>query len=103
MRRSSRDWRPAADPGTMTIRHRIGVLLAEPRTVSSLAHELRLTRPEVEDHVRHLIRSARATGRRVAVEPAKCRSCGYLFNEDKITKPGKCRSEEHTSELQSRS
>ena len=74
----------------MTIRRRIGVLLAEPRTVSSLAHELRLTRPEVEDHVRHLIRSARATGRRVAVEPAKCRSCGYLFNEDKITKPGKC-------------
>jgi transcriptional regulator len=74
----------------MTLRRRIGALLAEPRTLSSLAHELRLTRPDVEDHVRHLIRSARSGGRRVAIEPARCRSCGYRFDENKITKPGKC-------------
>jgi predicted Zn-ribbon and HTH transcriptional regulator len=74
----------------LTVRHRIASLLAEPRTLSSLAHDLRLTREDVEDHVRHLIRSARAAGRRVTIEPAKCRSCGYRFDETKITKPGKC-------------
>jgi predicted Zn-ribbon and HTH transcriptional regulator len=74
----------------MTLRRQIGALLAEPRTLSSLAHDLRLTRPEVEDHVRHLLRSARTAGRRVTIEPARCRSCGYRFDEHKITKPGKC-------------
>jgi predicted Zn-ribbon and HTH transcriptional regulator len=77
-------------PLTTTVRQKIGSMLTQPRTISSLAHELGLTRPEVEEHVRHLLKSARATGRRVVVEPARCRSCGFTFEESKLTKPGKC-------------
>ena len=44
----------------------------------------------VEDHLRHAIRSARAAGHQVIVEPAKCRQCGFTFGEDKLSKPGKC-------------
>jgi predicted Zn-ribbon and HTH transcriptional regulator len=65
-------------------------LLAEPRSISSLARELGLERGDVEDDLRHLIRSARAAGHQIVVEPARCKKCGFTFSEDKLTKPGKC-------------
>ena len=77
----------------MTLRkHLIEVLSAEPRSVSRLARELRLPRGDVEDALRHMLRSARAAGHRIVVVPARCRSCGFTFDEDKLTKPGKCPS-----------
>jgi len=66
------------------------ILSAEPRSASSLARELGLSRRDVEDDLRHMIRSARAAGHRVIVEPARCRACGYVFGEEKLSKPGKC-------------
>ena len=74
----------------MTVRQQIADMLRQPRTISSIAHELKLTREDVEDHVKHLLRSARAADRDIRVEPARCRSCGFSFGQDKITKPGKC-------------
>jgi transcriptional regulator len=68
----------------------IQLLSAQPRSVSSLARELGLKRGDVEDDLRHAIRSARAAGHRVAILPARCRSCGFTFGEDKLAKPGKC-------------
>jgi len=68
----------------------IQLLSAQPRSVSSLARELGLTRGDVEDDLRHAIRSARAAGHRVAILPARCRSCDFTFSEDKLSKPGKC-------------
>jgi predicted Zn-ribbon and HTH transcriptional regulator len=75
----------------MSIRTELMALLtAEPRSVSSLARELRLTKGEVEDHLQHMIRSARAAGHDVIVEPAVCRTCGFQFGQEKLVKPGKC-------------
>ncbi len=68
------------------------ILTVEPKTVSALARELRLTKRDVEDHLRHAIRTARAAGADVIVEPAVCRTCGLFFGEDKLLKPGKCPS-----------
>jgi len=68
----------------------IALLSTQPRSVSWLARELGLTRGDVEDDLRHAIRSARAAGHHVIVEPAKCRSCGFTFGEDKLSKPSKC-------------
>jgi transcriptional regulator len=65
-------------------------VLAQPRSVSSLARELGLKRGDGEDDLRHAIRSARAAGHEVVVEPARCRACGFTFAEDKLAKPGKC-------------
>jgi predicted Zn-ribbon and HTH transcriptional regulator len=65
-------------------------VLAQPRSVSSLARALGLTRDEVEDDLRHAIRSARAAGHDVIVEPARCKACGFTFAADKLSKPGKC-------------
>jgi predicted Zn-ribbon and HTH transcriptional regulator len=75
----------------MTLRKQLlEVLSREPRSVSRLAVELGLSRGDVEDALRHMIRSARAAGHRIVVVPARCRSCGFTFGEDKLTKPGKC-------------
>ncbi len=68
----------------------IALLTAEPRSVSSLARDLGLKRGDVEDALRHAIRSARAAGHRVEILPARCRACGFTFDEHKLTKPGKC-------------
>jgi predicted Zn-ribbon and HTH transcriptional regulator len=68
----------------------LDVLAAEPRTASSLARELGLLRRDIEDDLRHLVRSARTAGHRVIVEPARCKSCGFVFGGDKLSKPGKC-------------
>jgi predicted Zn-ribbon and HTH transcriptional regulator len=70
----------------------IDVLAAQPRSVSSIAHELGLKRGDVEDDLRHAIRTARASGRRVLIEPARCRTCGFTFGEEKLSKPSRCPS-----------
>ena len=70
----------------------IALLSAEPRSVSSLARELGLRRGDVEDDLRHAIRSARAAGHRIEILPARCRACGFTFGEEKLSKPGKCPS-----------
>jgi predicted Zn-ribbon and HTH transcriptional regulator len=71
-------------------RELIDVLSHEPRSVSSLARELGLTRGDVEAHLRHALRSAKAAGYLVEVLPARCKTCGFLFDEDRLTKPGRC-------------
>ena len=65
-------------------------MLASPRTASSLARELGLDRGEIDADLAHIIRSAKAAGHRVVIEPARCRKCGFIFDESKLTKPGKC-------------
>ena len=71
-------------------RHLIDLLSYEPRSVSWLARELGMTRGDVEDHLRHALRSARAAGHDIDVIPARCKSCDFVFSEEKLVKPGRC-------------
>jgi transcriptional regulator len=75
----------------MTLRRNlIDLLTSEPRTASSLARELGLRRGDIESELPHLLRTARAAGGRVIVDPARCRSCGFTFGDDLLHKPGRC-------------
>jgi predicted Zn-ribbon and HTH transcriptional regulator len=75
----------------MTLRKDLLTLLGgQPRSVSSLARDLGLKRAEIEEDLRHVLRSARAAGYRIDVLPARCRACGFTFDEQKLSKPGKC-------------
>jgi len=49
-----------------------------------------MTRGDMDEQLRHSIRSAEAAGHRIVVIPARCRSCGFTFSEDKLAKPGRC-------------
>jgi predicted Zn-ribbon and HTH transcriptional regulator len=62
----------------------------QPRSASWLARELGLTRGDVEDDLRHLIRSARAAGHAIDIIPARCKSCDFVFGDDKLSKPSRC-------------
>ena len=83
-------YRPDLQYRSMTVRQQIDDMLRQPRTMSSVAHELKLTLKEVEDHLKHVFKSAKAADKDIRVEPARCRSCGYTFGKDKLTKPSKC-------------
>jgi predicted Zn-ribbon and HTH transcriptional regulator len=75
----------------MTLRKQLmDVLAREPRSVSSLAREIGLPRADVEDALQHMIKSARAAGHGIVVVPARCRSCGFTFGEERLTRPSKC-------------
>jgi predicted Zn-ribbon and HTH transcriptional regulator len=71
-------------------RHLIDLLSHEPRSVSSLARELGMARGDVEDELRHALRSARAAGHDSEVIPARCKQCGFVFSGEKLSKPGRC-------------
>ena len=75
----------------MTLRKNLVEWLShEPRSASWLARELGMKRGDVEAELAHAIRSARAAGHRVEVIPARCKACGFVFSEDKLSKPGRC-------------
>lgn len=68
----------------------LALLTGRSRSASSFARELGLKRDEIEEDLRHAIRSARAAGHSVQVLPARCKTCGFEFGEDRLAKPGKC-------------
>jgi predicted Zn-ribbon and HTH transcriptional regulator len=77
----------------MTRRRQLVELLSrEPRSVSSIAREMGLHRGDVEEDLRHAVRSAAAAGYRVEVVPARCKTCGFVFGDERLTKPGRCPS-----------
>jgi len=75
-----------------TIRHAILVALEqETRSAKDLSALVRIPEKEVYGHLEHLRRSLAANNRHLAVTPAECRKCGFVFSKrERLTKPGKC-------------
>lgn len=57
----------------------LALLEAEPRTFEGLRAALGCGVAALEADLRHVARSARGSGRRLEVEPARCRACGFAF------------------------
>lgn len=68
----------------------IDMLLGNPMTVSHIAQLVDESPRRVADDLSHLLRSLKHTEYKAAVEPARCRACGFHFSEQKLTKPSKC-------------
>ena len=49
-----------------------------------------MTRGDVEDDLRHAIRTARAQGRDIEIVPARCKACDFVFGPEKLVKPSRC-------------
>ena len=73
-------------------RRLIDLLTTEPRSTSSLAREMGLRRGDIEEDLRHALRTAIAEGHAIEVIPARCKDCGFLFDADRLSKPGRCPS-----------
>ena len=65
-------------------------LLDNPVGIGELAAEYGLTTRAMAGELEHLRRSFRNESYRLVVLPAQCRRCGFRFDADKLTKPGKC-------------
>jgi predicted Zn-ribbon and HTH transcriptional regulator len=76
--------------GAVFRRQLIELLSHEPRSASSLAREMGLRRSEMEEDLRHALRSASAAGHGVEIIPARCKDCGFTFGSDRLVKPGRC-------------
>lgn len=66
------------------------VLHGAPRSIVDLAAQFKQEPKDIEDDLRHLLKSVRHNGYRVRITPARCRHCGFAFHTDKLHKPGKC-------------
>jgi predicted Zn-ribbon and HTH transcriptional regulator len=75
-----------------TPRQAIRRLLATgPQTAHELSALVHLPEKDVAPHVEHLARSLRHGDERLAVEPARCLDCGYVFRDrQKLARPSAC-------------
>ncbi len=75
-----------------TARRRILALISErPLSAREISADVRIPEKEVYGHLDHLRRSLHRVGRRIAVTPAECRGCGFIFRKrERFEKPGRC-------------
>ncbi len=75
-----------------TIRRYIAALLEEGTySAKELSNIIRIPERDICDHLEHLHRTLGKGDRRLAVIPAACLHCGFVFKKrDRLTKPGKC-------------
>ncbi len=68
----------------------INLLLDNPMSVAEIARENKIQIKEVAMDLEHLRKSLRHSEHVLAVNPARCRKCGFEFNPEKLTKPSRC-------------
>jgi predicted Zn-ribbon and HTH transcriptional regulator len=75
-----------------TLRRRLAVILAEGSySARELSAIVGLSEKEVCRHLPHVGKSLRQEGRRLKIEPAVCRSCGFVFRKrERFTRPSRC-------------
>jgi hypothetical protein len=67
-------------------------LRSEEWAFDDLRHDLGLTVKVLEEDLRHIQKSVRATGDRLHVRPASCEVCGFEFTNKALHPPGRCPS-----------
>lgn len=75
-----------------TVRRRILSLLSDhPLTARQISVEVGIPEREAYSHMPHVKRSVARLGGRLAVTPAECRQCGYVFRKrERPNRPGRC-------------
>ena len=75
-----------------TVRREITAALEQgERSARDFSREVGISEKEVYSHLEHIRKSMSAAGRHLAVTPAECRKCGFVFSKrERLKKPGKC-------------
>ncbi len=83
---------PPPPPRTLTVRQALREALLEgPATARELSVRAGVREREVAEHLSHLGLSLGPQGEHLAVEPAACLACGYVFHgRDRLTRPSAC-------------
>lgn len=83
--------RPPAEAGD-TIRHTIMAELKEgPLSALEISGRIGISEKDVYAHLEHIRTSLHRTGKLLAISPAECVQCGFVFvKRERLKKPGKC-------------
>jgi transcriptional regulator len=75
-----------------TIRHELLVELEEgPLSARDISGRISISEKDVFEHLEHIRATLHRTGKRLAVQPAECVKCGFVFNKrERLKKPSKC-------------
>lgn len=89
---TGRDTRSELPERRETVRRKILSLLSDrPLTARQISACVGISEKEVVAHLPHIQKSAGPLGGRLAVTPAECRQCGFVFRKrEKPKKPGRC-------------
>jgi predicted Zn-ribbon and HTH transcriptional regulator len=75
-----------------TVRQQLIELLVDGEMdARDLSREVGINEKEVIEHLAHIARSLAAKGKKLAIRPAECLLCGYVFEKrQRFTRPGRC-------------
>jgi transcriptional regulator len=75
-----------------TVRREIIAALEQgERSAKDLSSEVRIPEKEVYSHLEHIRKTMNTAGRHLAITPAECKKCGFVFSKrERLKKPGKC-------------
>ena len=69
----------------------IDILVKGPVTAKDISSRVSIPEKEVFPHLEHIRKSLHHGPQRLLVEPACCRSCGFVFHKrERFSKPGRC-------------
>ena len=71
--------------------HIIELLTNEEMDARELSREVGVNEKEAIGHLTHIARSLAVKGKKLAIRPAECLLCGYVFEtRQRFTRPGRC-------------
>jgi predicted Zn-ribbon and HTH transcriptional regulator len=68
----------------------VRLLTGEEWVMDDLRHELAITVATLEEDLRHIERSVRASGRRLRIRSSICADCGFRLSSKALHPPGRC-------------
>lgn len=68
----------------------IPLLLDNALSVAQVARLVGEAPRDIEADLQHLLKSLKYTEYTAVIEPARCRRCGFGFDDSKLAKPSKC-------------
>jgi predicted Zn-ribbon and HTH transcriptional regulator len=68
----------------------VTLLHHNPLRLSEIARLWDVPPKDVAEDIRHLRKTLKQSAYRIAVTPAGCRKCGFVFSAEKLLKPSKC-------------
>ncbi len=69
----------------------IAVLEQGEHSARDLSSEVKIPEKEVYSHLEHIRKTMNTAGRHLAITPAECKKCGFVFSKrERLKKPGKC-------------
>jgi predicted Zn-ribbon and HTH transcriptional regulator len=77
-----------------TVRQKIVDLISNQKLdAREISREVGIREKEVYEHLVHIAKSLATKGKALLIEPSRCLSCGYVFEDRKrFTRPGRCPS-----------